>query len=534
MKKSVLTAVLVATTPALAVLLTACGKDQPPAAQAPPPVTQTAPQPQATIDETGTVPAPTTVPVDDTPGETYSPEALESLLAPVALYPDPVLAQVLATSTNPQEVLDAGNWLLQNADLTGDDLQAAATSVGFTPPMVALVQFPTVVDMMCMEMDWTSELGSAFIADEPGVLDAVQRLRQQAADMGNLQSSEQMKVATETQNSQQVIIVEPAQPEIVYVPQYDPATVYTTPAPTQVANTTVATSTSTGHSTGAMVTTGLLAFGAGILVNEIFDDDDDNHNYYYPSYGYGYGRPPYYPPPYRPRYGNGYRPAHSYSPPKNYKNSFNNNNIYINTGNKNYFSQFEDGKNNYRQNPKSPITAARPNRPELDSLNQRSRTAARPAATRQADSRQVQGSNSYAGAREKVAQQPGTAARPATGSYAGAKPGARDNLAQRPATAVKPASGSYAGAKRPAATAAKPQTAGARDRGRIETANRPTTASRPAAKPTASRQVSQSRPSGLQGMGGSGKSARAASQRGRDSMPKGAKGKSGLKKGKKR
>ncbi len=335
MKRSALVAVFMATTPALGVLLTACGEDQPPAAvQAEPPITQTMPQ-QATVVEPGAVAAPTTVTVGDAPLETYSPEALESLLAPVALYPDPVLAQVLATSTNPQEVLDAGNWLLQNADLTGEDLQAAATSVGFTPPMVALVQFPTVVDMMCVEMDWTTELGSAFLADEPGVLDAVQRLRKQAADMGNLQSSEQMEVTTETQNNQQVIIVEPAKPEVVYVPQYDPAAVYTTPAPTQVSSTTVATSTSTGYSTGAMVTTGLLAFGAGILVNEIFDDDDHNHNYYYHSYGYGYGRPPYYPPPYRPRYGNGYRPAYSYNPPKNYKNSFNNNNIYINTGNKN-------------------------------------------------------------------------------------------------------------------------------------------------------------------------------------------------------
>ena len=538
MKKSVLAAVLVTTMPALAVLLTACGKDQPPSAQETPPVTQAMP-PQATMVEPGVAAAPTTVTVGDAPVETYSPEALESLLAPIALYPDPVLAQVLATSTNPQEVLDAGNWLLQNADLTGDDLQAAATSVGFTPAMVALVQFPTVVDMMCVEMDWTTELGSAFLADEPGVLDAVQRLRSQAADMGNLQSSEQMKVATETQNNQQVIIVEPAKPEVVYVPQYDPAAVYTTPAPapTQVSSTTVATSTSTGYSTGAMVTTGLLAFGAGILVNEIFDDDDNN-KYYYPSYGYGYGRPPYYPPPYRPRYGNGYRPAHGYNPPKNYKNSFNNNTININTGNKNYFNQFDSGKNNYRKNPKSPITAARPNRPELNSLNQRSQTAARSAAPRQPENRQVQGNSGYAGAREKVAQRPATTVKTPAGSYAGAKPGARETVAQRPATSVKTPTGSYAGAKRPATTVAKPQTTGARDRGRVEAVNRPTTVSKPAAKPTASRQASPSRPSGLQGAGGSGKSARSASERGRESMSKGAKrpakGKAGFKKGTKR
>ncbi len=534
MKKPALAVVLATTIPALGLLLTACGKNQPPAA-APPPASQTI-APQVASVEPGVAPPPDTIEVSDVPVETYSPEALESLLAPVALYPDPVLAQVLSTSTNPQEVLDAGNWLLQNADLTGADLESAALGVGFTPPMVALVQFPTVVDMMCMQMDWTTELGSAFLADEPGVLDAVQRLRKQAADMGNLESSEQMEVSTETQNNQQVIIVEPAKPEVVYVPQYDPAVVYTTPAPAAAPATTTeaTTSTDTGFSTGAMVTTGLLAFGAGILVNEVFDDDDDN--YYYPSYGYGYGRPPYYPPPYRPRYGNGYHPAHGYKPPKNYKNSFNNNNIYINTGNKNYFNQFDKGKNNYRNNPKSPITAARPNRPELDSLNQRSRTA----APRQLDNRQGQGTSGYAGARDNAAQRPaaGTSVKAPAGSYAGAKPGAREKVAQRPATAAKAPTGSYAGAKRQTSAMSKPRTAGARDRGRVETANRPKSVSKPANRPATSRQAAPTRTSGLQGSRGSGKAERAASKRGRDSMHKGAgraaKGKTGHKKGMKR
>mgnify|MGYP001812607611 FL=1 len=507
MKKSIWVAGLSIAIPALGMLLTACGKEEPPAEQPAPPVTQAA-QPQQTTPVEPAAAAPVTEPPGDTAVEFYSPESLESLLAPVALYPDPVLAQVLATSTNPQEVLDAGNWLLQNADLTGADLESAALSVGFTPPMVALVQFPTVVDMMCMEMDWTTELGSAFLADEPGVLNAVQRLRQQASEMGNLESSEQMKVSNETQNNQQVIIVEPAQPEVVYVPQYDPAAVYTTPAPAPTTSTTAVDSSSEGHSTGALITTGLLAFGAGILVNEIFDDDDDN--YYYPAYGYGYGRPPYYPPPYRPRYGNGYRPAHGYNRPNNYKNSFNNNNIYINTGDNSYFNQFDKGKNNYRNQPKSPISAARPNRPELDSLNQRSRTqaAARPTAA---------GGSGYAGAGDRVAQRPSAGTKTPAGSYAGAKPGARDKVAQRPATAVKPPTGSYAGANRSAANMSKPKTAGARDRGRVDAANRPQSVARPTQSP-ASRKASPTRTSGLQGAGSSGKAERAASQRGRNSM----------------
>ena len=263
MKKSVPATGFVVTVFTASLLLAACSEEQqPPAAQnlqppPSPPVQQAAP-----------------VEMANTSQDSYSPESLESLLAPVALYPDPVLAQVLATSTNPQEVLDAGNWLLANPDLTGTDLESAALEAAFTPPMVALVQFPTVVDMMCMEMDWTTELGNAFLADEPGVLGAVQRLRKQAADMGNLQDSEQMSVTTETQNNQEVIIVQPAQPEVVYVPQYDPATVYTTapPAQTQTTQTTTTTEESSGHSTGALVATGLLAFGAGIVVNEVFSD----------------------------------------------------------------------------------------------------------------------------------------------------------------------------------------------------------------------------------------------------------------------
>ena len=151
---------------------------------------------------------------------------MEELLAPIALYPDPVLSQLLIASTNPQEVLDAGNWLLQNTTLKGGALDDAAAAAGFTPPVRALVQFPETVDMMCLELGWTTELGEAFVADQPGVLDAVQRLRKQAKDVGNLQSTEQMTVETQQQEGQEVVVLKPAQPEVVYVPQYDPVTAY--------------------------------------------------------------------------------------------------------------------------------------------------------------------------------------------------------------------------------------------------------------------------------------------------------------------
>ncbi len=210
-----------------------------------------------------------------------TPEALEALLAPIALYPDPVLAQVLNAATNPQMVLDAGNWLIQNPDLQGRALDEAAEPLGFSPSMRALLQFPQVVDMMCMQLDWTTQLGEAFTADQAGVLDAVQRLRKQSADVGNLVNSDQLKVETEEQDGKEVITVKPADPKVVYVPQYDPVAVYAPPPATIPPPTTTTTTVveKEGYTGGQMLTTGLLAFGAGLLVAEVFDDDDDYYGY---------------------------------------------------------------------------------------------------------------------------------------------------------------------------------------------------------------------------------------------------------------
>ena len=96
----------------------------------------------------------------------WAPDALEKLVAPIALYPDQLVGQILAASVNPQEVLDAGNWRLQNQDLKSEALDAAAQQAGFGPATLALVQFPSVLDMMCQEMDWTRQLGAAFTSDQ--------------------------------------------------------------------------------------------------------------------------------------------------------------------------------------------------------------------------------------------------------------------------------------------------------------------------------------------------------------------------------
>ena len=325
-----------------------CGSKEPP----PPP-----PAPAAATDAATAAQASAPVTAAEVT-RTWTPEALEELLAPIALYPDPVLSQMLIAATNPQEVLDAGNWLLQNTSLKGSALDDAAAAVGFTPPVRALVQFPETVDMMCLELDWTTELGEAFVADQAGVLGAVQRLRKQAVDVGNLQSSEQMKVETEVQEAQEVVVLKPAQPEVVYVPQYDPVAAYApAPATTTPATTTTVTEEKSGHSTGTLVTTGLLAFGAGILVNELFNDDDDNHknDYYYPNYGYG--GMPYYPPyPYRPSYGGGYYPSNGYNRPPGYNSGFvNTGNVVINTGGNrpgnNYWDRYDKQARRRRLQP---------------------------------------------------------------------------------------------------------------------------------------------------------------------------------------
>jgi len=442
---------------------------------------------------------------------TWTPEALEELLAPIALYPDAVLGQVLVASTNPQEVLDAGNWLLQNQKLQGEALDDAAEKIGFTPPVRGLLQFSEVIDMLCMQMDWTTELGQAFVNDQAGVLEAVQRLRAQAKDVGNLVSSDKLAVGTEQQDGNEVITVASPDPKVVYVPQYDPVAVYAPPAPATApapATSTTVVTEDKGHSTGAMVTTGLLAFGAGLLVAEVFDDDDDD--YYYPRY---YGPPmPYYPPyPYRPSYGNGYYPSNGYNRPPNYQRGFNNNTIIVNNDNKDYWNRYDgnSGKDRNLRKAESPISAAKPKRSELDSLNTRAREQPKRVAPAKPDS--WKGQSSYAGAKDK-AKGAGSGARIAPqpkiqGSYAGGKAARSSPAAQLPAArpAAKPAT-------RPESSTTRAATA---DRGRPATAPG---ASRPSAP---ARTAERSRSSAISGASGGGMANKAASQRGRQSMPKG-------------
>jgi Protein of unknown function (DUF3300) len=295
---------------------------------------------------------------------------LDEILAPIALYPDPVLALMLQASVNPQEVMDGGNWLAlpDNSNLKEAALDEASKKAGFTPVMQGLLHFGPVIDMMCTQFDWTKQLGASYAADPKSVLDSVQRLRAQAMDTGALKSSPQMKVDVKQEQGKEIIQLEPADPKVVYVPQYNPDQVYgTTTTTTTNGNTTTTTTTTTGTSpttstnstvvvqqeksgvsTGTAVLIGLLSFGAGMAVGAAIN----NNNYYYPAWGYGgvyYGGRPYYPPPYHPVYYGGWHGGYGYNRPVHYGNT----NVNVNVNN-NYYNRFNNNNNlnvNYKPRP---------------------------------------------------------------------------------------------------------------------------------------------------------------------------------------
>ena len=178
--------------------------------------------------------------------------SLDELVAPIALYPDQLLGQWLIVATNPQEVLDLGNWLIMNQSMKSADAPAQAKAAGFSTSAQYLAAFPQVVDNMCQQMDWTKELGAAFKDNQQGVMNAIQAKRLQAEQTGNLKSSPQMTVQTATEDGKQVVEIKPADPQVIYVPQYNPDTVYTQPAPsaqtTEATQPTQTTQTRSGES----------------------------------------------------------------------------------------------------------------------------------------------------------------------------------------------------------------------------------------------------------------------------------------------
>jgi len=155
-----------------------------------------------------------------------SQQQLASLVSPIALYPDSLLSQVLMASTYPLEVAEAGNWISQNANLKGDDFANALKQQNWDPSVKSLTTFPDTLKMMNQNLNWTQQLGNAFLAQQEDVMSAVQTLRGQSQKAGTLKTTSQQKVTTQQQNGQSVIIIEPSNPQVVYVPSYNPVVVY--------------------------------------------------------------------------------------------------------------------------------------------------------------------------------------------------------------------------------------------------------------------------------------------------------------------
>ena len=158
------------------------------------------------------------------------PEQLDSLVAPIALYPDPLLSQTLVASTYPLEIIQLQQWLEKNKNLKDKALADAVQKQPWDPSIQAMAALPDVVKQLADNIKWTTDLGNAFLAQQNDVMHAVQRMRSKAKNGGNLKSSEQQKVETKVVESKQVIVIEQANPEVVYVPSYNPTVVYGAPA----------------------------------------------------------------------------------------------------------------------------------------------------------------------------------------------------------------------------------------------------------------------------------------------------------------
>jgi hypothetical protein len=203
-----------------------------------------------------------------------APDELDRLLAPIALYPDQLLGQILICSQNPGNVDALNLFMGKNPNLKGTELQDAVVGQGLDPSFVALALFPTVVKMMAEQLDWTTNLGVAFTSNRSAVFDSVQRLRKRASDVGTLKTTAEQEVETRTTSSgDKVIVIEPANPQVVYVPQYNTTTVYTQ-APT---TTTVIVQDNSAD----VVAAGMIGFTAGIAMGAAFSNP-----YYYGPYGW--------------------------------------------------------------------------------------------------------------------------------------------------------------------------------------------------------------------------------------------------------
>jgi Protein of unknown function (DUF3300) len=181
----------------------------------------------------------------------HSPEQIQALVAPIALYPDALVAQVLSAATFPDQVALAQNWLVEHKSLTGESLMQEVDKQSWDPSVKALAAFPTVLDNMAKNLAWTSELGEVYHYQANDVMEAVQTLRAKAKAAGNLKSSQQITVV---QQAPSTIVIEPANPQVIYVPQYNPTVIYGT------------TYVVPGYTAGEVAAASVISFGTGIAI----------------------------------------------------------------------------------------------------------------------------------------------------------------------------------------------------------------------------------------------------------------------------
>jgi len=191
-------------------------------------------------------------------GSSAPSQELQQLVAPIALYPDALVGQVLAGATYPTQIVEAERWLQQNKNLQGDQFVAAVDKQPWDPSIKALSQFPQVVSNMNQNLSWTSSLGDAYFNDPNGVMNAIQILRKDAQNAGNLKSTPEQSVTTENQT----IIIQPTNPEVVYVPTYSPEVVYGTPIEAYP-----------GYSGWDVAGASAVSFGVGMAVGAAFNNN---------------------------------------------------------------------------------------------------------------------------------------------------------------------------------------------------------------------------------------------------------------------
>jgi Protein of unknown function (DUF3300) len=190
------------------------------------------------------------------------PDQLDQLVAPIALYPDALLSEILMASTYPLEVVMADRWASANTNLKGDQLKTAAEQQGWDDSVASLVATPDILSMMSKQLAWTENLGDAVLAQQPDVMDAIQRLRAKAQAQNTLQTTSQQTVSVQQDQGKQVIVIAPAQPDTIYVPYYNPSVVYGPwPYPTYPPY----YFPPPGYIAGAVIATGI-AFGVGYAV----------------------------------------------------------------------------------------------------------------------------------------------------------------------------------------------------------------------------------------------------------------------------